>query len=199
MNLIARFYDVTRGQILIDNVNIKNYKLSELTSAMSIAFQDKILFKGTIKSNILVGKENASNEEIINASKNAEAFEFIDERKLKFNAPVEENGSNLSGGQKQRLSIARALIKNPKILIFDDSLSALDNITETKLLKNIKNNFKDTTLLIVAQRVKSIQNADKIILLEDGKISAIGTHNELIKNSDLYQKIYDSQNTNIGD
>lgn len=199
VSLISRFYDATKGEILIDGLNIKSYKLDELTSAISVAFQEKILFKGTIKSNILVGKWNATNDEILNAAKNAEAYEFIEGRDKQFEAPVEEEGSNLSGGQKQRLSIARALIKKPKILVFDDSLSALDNITETKLLKNIKTNFKDMTLLIVAQRVKSIQNADKIIILEDGHISGIGTHDELLKNNDLYQQIYDSQNTEIGE
>ncbi|MGL5630496.1 MAG: ABC transporter ATP-binding protein [Mycoplasmoidaceae bacterium] len=198
VNLIMRFYDADKGEILINNENIKNYKIDVLKNNISCAFQEKILFQGTIKSNIMVGKTDASDAEILEAAKNAEAYEYILNMSDKFNSNVDQGGSNLSGGQKQRLSIARALIKKAKILIFDDSLSALDNITEGKILNNIKSKYKGTTLIIVAQRIKSIQSADSIIVMETGKILDIGNHEFLLKSNKLYKDIWESQNTEIG-
>lgn len=198
VHLITRLYDVTHGSIEISDHNIKTISQDSMRENISISLQDKVLLYGTIKSNILIGNPNASDEEIVEAAKNAEAWEFINTKEDKLLSKVEQRGSNLSGGQKQRISIARALLKKSKILIFDDSTSALDTITEKKILNNLKKNYKDVTKIIVSQKIKSIQNCDQIIVLSDGKISQQGTHAELIKNEKgIYRKIYDSQNTSL--
>lgn len=198
VHLITRLYDVTHGSIEISDHNIKTISQDSMRENISISLQDKVLLYGTIKSNILIGNPNASDEEIVEAAKNAEAWEFINTKEEKLLSRVEQRGSNLSGGQKQRISIARALLKKSKILIFDDSTSALDTITEKKILNNLKKNYKDVTKIIVSQKIKSIQNCDQIIVLSDGKISQQGTHAELIKNEKgIYRKIYDSQNTSL--
>lgn len=198
VHLITRLYDVTQGSIEISNHNIKTISQDSMRENISISLQDKVLLYGTIKSNILIGNPEASDEEIIQAAKNAEAWEFINTKEDKLLSKVEQRGSNLSGGQKQRISIARALLKKSKILIFDDSTSALDTITEKKILNNLSKNYKDVTKIIVSQKIKSIQSCDQIIVLNDGKIAQQGTHSELIKDEKgIYRKIYDSQNTSL--
>ena len=193
VNLIPRLYDVTSGEILIGNSNIKDISLSFLRENIGIVLQENILFSGTIESNIRFGNENASKEMIIDSSVNAQAYEFINSKEDKFNSEVEQRAKNLSGGQKQRLSIARTLIRNPKIFIMDDSSSALDMVTEAKLQKSIKETMKDSTIIVIAQRISGVMDADKIIVMDDGKITNIGTHKELLKESEIYKSIAISQ------
>ena len=193
VNLIPRLYDVTSGEILIGNSNIKDISLSFLRENIGIVLQENILFSGTIESNIRFGNENASKEMIIDSSVNAQAYEFINSKEDKFNSEVEQRAKNLSGGQKQRLSIARTLIRNPKIFIMDDSSSALDMVTEAKLQKSIKETMKDSTIIVIAQRISGVMDADKIIVMDDGKIINIGTHKELLKESEIYKSIAISQ------
>lgn len=198
INLIARLYDVTEGEVLISGINVKEISFKSLYDSISVSLQEKVILSGTYRSNILIGNPNATEKEIIEAAKNAEAWEFISNKENKLDGIVEERGNNLSGGQKQRLSIARALIKKPKILIIDDSTSALDMITESKILKNLFTNFPNTTIIIVSQKIKSIQDCDNIIVLDNGKISQQGTHKQLIKSkNDVYYKIYDSQKVSL--
>ena len=193
VNLIPRLYDATEGEILIGNTNIKDISLSQLRENIGIVLQENILFSGTIESNIKFGNENASKDMIIDSAVNAQAYEFITNKEDKFNSEVEQRARNLSGGQKQRLSIARTLIRNPKIFIMDDSSSALDMATEAKLQKSIKETMKDSTVIIIAQRISGVMDADKIIVMDDGKIENIGTHKELLKDSEIYRSIAVSQ------
>ena len=199
VNLITRFYDVTGGEVLVDGVNVKEYKQVDLRDKIAIALQKSELFAGTIKDNILWGKPNASDEEVIEAAQIAQAEEFILSKKDKYDEFVEEKGTSLSGGQKQRLSIARAIIKKPEILIFDDSSSALDLVTEAKLYKAMREKINDTTRIVVAQRVATAKNADKIIVLDGGSIIAYDTHENLLNNCEVYQDIYNSQLKREGD
>lgn len=193
VNLINRFYDVNEGEVLVDNVNVKDYKQEDLRNKIAIALQKAELFAGSIKDNIKWGKENASDEEVENAAKIAQAEEFILSKKDKYDEFIEEKGTSLSGGQKQRISIARAIVKKPEILIFDDSTSALDLVTEAKLYKAMKENINDTTRIVVAQRIATAKNADKIIVLDSGKIIAFDTHENLLNNCEVYIDIYNSQ------
>lgn len=193
INLIPRLYNASSGEVLIDGVNVKDYDLHYLRSKIGFIAQKAILFKGTIAENIKYGKHDATMDEVINAAKIAQADEFIQTKELKYDDHVSELGSNLSGGQKQRLSIARAIIKNPDIYIFDDSFSALDFQTEAELRKVLLDHSKDAITLIVAQRITSIVNADKIIVLNDGKIVGKGKHKDLIKDCKIYQEIAASQ------
>ena len=193
VNLIPRLYDVSSGEILIGKTNIKDISLSFLRENIGIVLQENILFSGTIESNIKFGNENASKDMIIDSAVNAQAYEFITNKEDKFNSEVEQRAKNLSGGQKQRLSIARTLIRNPKIFIMDDSSSALDMATEAKLQKSIKETMKDSTVIIIAQRISGVMDADKIIVMDDGKIVNIGTHKELLKDSEIYKSIAVSQ------
>ena len=193
VNLIPRFFDISCGELLIDGIGIQNIKLKKLRSLIGFVPQTASLFSGTIKSNIAYGVEEASEEEIINAAEIAQARDFIEEDELGYDKEVEQGGVNLSGGQKQRLSIARALIRKPKIYIFDDSFSALDFKTESKLRQSLSENVKDATVLIVAQRIGSIMNADKIIVLHEGKMVGIGKHKDLLQNCDVYREIALSQ------
>ena len=192
VNLIPRLYDVTEGEILIDGKNIKDIDLSYLRNEIGIVLQKAILFSSTIKENIKWGKKDASDEDIYVASKKAQAYDFIMDMPDKFDTKLGQMGINLSGGQKQRISIARTIIKNPKILILDDSTSAVDNSTEAKIQKALKE-MKNTTKLIIAQKISSIIHSDKIIIISDGKIIASGNHKELIKTSGIYKDIYNSQ------
>ena len=192
VNLIPRLYDVTEGEILIDGKNIKEMDISYLREEIGIVLQKAILFSTTIKENIKWGNKNASDEEVYEAAKKSQAYDFIMNMPDKFDTELGQMGVNLSGGQKQRISIARTLIKNPKILILDDSTSAVDTQTEAKIQKVLRN-MKNTTKLIIAQKISSVINADKIIIISDGKIVASGNHNELIKTSKIYKDIYDSQ------
>lgn len=193
VNLITRFYDVTSGELLIDGVNVKDFKQYDLREKIAIVLQKAELFAGSIKENICWGKENASDEEIIEAAQIAQAEEFILSKEKQYDEYVEEKGTSLSGGQKQRLSIARAIIKKPEILIFDDATSALDLVTEAKLYQAMRKNMKDTTRIVVAQRIATARNADKIAVLDGGTIVAFDTHENLLTYCSVYQDIYNSQ------
>lgn len=193
INLIPRFYDVSEGKIMVDGEDVKNYNLDDLRSRIGMVMQKSELYSGTVKDNIRWGKEDATDDEVIAAAKIAQADDFITSFKEGYNTIVGEKGSSLSGGQKQRLSIARAILKKPEILIFDDSTSALDLSTEKRLHQALKENLKDTTVIMIAQRVVSVKDADKIMVLDNGGIAAFGTHEELMKNSELYIDIYNSQ------
>ena len=199
VNLITRFYDVTKGEILVDGENIKNYKLVDLRNKIAIVLQKAELFAGTIKENIKWGNPNATDEELEWAANIAQAIEFIDSKEKRFDEYVEEKGTSLSGGQRQRLSIARAIVKKPEILIFDDSTSALDLVTEAKLYKAMRDNIADTTKIVVAQRIATAKNADKIVVLDGGTIIAYDTHENLLANCEIYQDIYNSQLKREGD
>ncbi|QSZ27884.1 ABC transporter ATP-binding protein [Aceticella autotrophica] len=193
VSLILRFYDVTGGQILIDGIDIREVTQHELRSRIGYVPQKGLLFSGTIKSNLMYGDENASDEDIKKAAEIAQAIEFINEKAEGFDSEISQSGTNVSGGQKQRLSIARALVKKPDIYIFDDSFSALDFKTDAALRKALKAKTSQSTVLIVAQRISTIMNADEIIVLEDGEIVGIGTHKELMENCKIYQEIALSQ------
>ena len=193
VNLIPRFYDTSEGNIFIDDNNIKDLNIKSLRENISVVFQKTELYTGTIEENIKWGNKNATHEDVVRACKIAQADDFIMGFKDGYDTIVGEKGSSLSGGQKQRLSIARAIIKNPSILIFDDATSALDLKTEANLYKALRENMKDTTIFLVAQRVASAKGASNIIVLDDGMIVANGTNDELLKNSPIYQDIYNSQ------
>ena len=193
LNLISRYYDVTDGEILVDGINVKDYKIEELRNKIGYVPQKAFLFSGTIKDNILYGKENATDEEILHSLEVAQSKEFIDNLEDGIMAHVAQGGNNFSGGQKQRLSIARAIIRKPEIYIFDDSFSALDFKTDSKLRKALKEEVNNATFIIVAQRVSTIMDADQIIVLNDGKIEGIGKHKELLNDCKVYQEIVYSQ------
>lgn len=197
INLIPRLYDVTGGEILIDGVNVKNYDLEALRELTGVVLQKNVLFTGTIKENIKWGKKDATDEEVIAACKAAQAHDFIMSQPNGYDTVLAQGGLNLSGGQKQRLCIARAIIKQPKILILDDSTSAVDTATEAKIRECFYNELKDTTVLIIAQRISSVAEADEIIVLDDGKIDSIGTHDELMQTSEIYQEINKTQQKGV--
>lgn len=193
VNLIPRLFEVTKGSVLIDDINVRDYKLNDLRQGIGMVLQQNVLFSGTIKENLLWGNETATQEEIETACKFAQAHDFIMSFPDGYNSRIDQGGVNVSGGQKQRLCIARALIKKPKILILDDSTSALDTATEAEVRKVLNTKLNDMTVLIIAQRISSVKDADKIIVLNDGKISGIGTHDSLLKTNKIYQEIYNSQ------
>ncbi len=193
VHLIPRFYENTEGKILLEGKDLKEYTLEELREKVGIVMQKAVLFKGTIRSNLLWGKEDASEEEMWQALTTAQAKEIVEGKDGQLDAPVAQNGKNFSGGQKQRLTIARALIKKPEILILDDSASALDYATDAALRKAIRQMEGDTTVFIVSQRASSIQYADRIIVLDDGEAVGVGTHEELLETCEVYQEIYYSQ------
>ena len=193
INLIPRFYDAKSGKILIDGVDIRNYTFEELRDKISIVPQKTVLFSGTIKENIKWGKEDATDDEVREVCKIADADSFITSFNKGYDSIVGQGGSNLSGGQKQRIAIARALIKKPEILILDDSTSALDTDTEYRIRKSLKEYSKDMTTILIAQKISSVINADKIIVLDHGKIVGEGTHDELMSTCEVYQGIYKSQ------
>lgn len=196
INLIPRFYDVSKGEILVKGINVKDYKLNSLRKLIGIVPQKAVLFKGSILDNLKWGNENATINEIEDALNISQSSSFINSLPDKYNAKVMQGGKNFSGGQKQRLTIARALVRNPEILILDDSSSALDFATDAALRKNLKENTKDMTVLIVSQRASSIMNSDKIIVLDNGEIAGIGTHDYLLENCEVYSEIYSSQLNN---
>lgn len=193
VNLIPRFFDVTEGEILVDGINIKDYKQHDLHEKIGYVPQKGVLFSGTIDSNIRYGCEDAPGETVEKAAQIAQAMEFISEKHDKFDSEIAQGGTNVSGGQKQRLSIARAIAKNPEIFIFDDSFSALDYKTDVVLRTALKKETKDATTIIVAQRISTILHADRIIVLDEGKVAGIGTHKELLKNCEVYYQIAASQ------
>ncbi|MEN2984301.1 MAG: ABC transporter ATP-binding protein [Dictyoglomaceae bacterium] len=193
VNLIPRLYDVSSGRILIDGIDVREIDLKVLRSAISMVPQDTVLFSGTIKENVRWGKEDATDEEIINACKIAQAHDFIINLPNGYDTLIGQRGVNLSGGQKQRIAIARAIIKKPRILILDDATSAVDFATEQKILKGLREIMKNCTTFLIAQRIGTVMNADRIILLENGRIVGIGSHNELLRDNPIYQEIYKSQ------
>ena len=193
VNMIPRFYDATRGRVLVDGIDVKDYSLQELRGKIGMVMQKAVLFKGTIRQNLLWGKEDATEEELWRALEIAQAKEFVEAKDGGLDAKVAQSGKNLSGGQKQRLTIARALIRRPEILILDDSASALDYATDAALRKAIREMEGDMTVFIVSQRAASIQHADFIIVMDDGEIAGIGTHQELLESCGVYKEIYDSQ------
>lgn len=197
VNLIPRLYDATEGSISIDGVDVKDYDLKALRDMIGVVLQKNVLFSGTIKENIRWGKPDAADEEIISACKSAQAHSFIIEQPNGYDTDLSQGGLNLSGGQKQRLCIARAMIKSPKILILDDSTSAVDTATEAKIRESFYSDLKDTTVLIIAQRISSVQDADQIIVLDDGKIDMVGNHNDLMQNCEIYQEIYKTQQKGV--
>lgn len=193
VNLIPRFYDVTEGQVMVDGMDVRDYKITDLRDKIGIVPQKAVLFAGTVRSNLVWGKEDATEEEMQQALSVAQAAEVVDKKDGKLDAEVEQGGKNFSGGQKQRLTIARALVKQPEILIMDDSSSALDYATDAKLRQAIHNMPNRPTVFIVSQRAASIMYADKIIVLDDGTVAGAGTHEELLKDCSVYQEIYYSQ------
>ncbi|HAT02478.1 MAG TPA: ABC transporter, partial [Oribacterium sp.] len=194
IQLISRLYDATEGTVQVGHVDVRNYDLVTLRDQVAVVLQKNVLFSGTIKDNLRWGNPNATDEEIVEACKLAQADEFVQLFPDKYDTFITQGGTNVSGGQKQRLCIARALLKKPKVLILDDSTSAVDTRTDALIRKGFREFIPETTKLIIAQRVSSVQDADRIIVLDGGAISAIGTHEELLAQSAIYREVYESQN-----
>ena len=196
------YYDVARiltthglnGEVKVSGINVKDYDITSLRESVSMVLQKNILFSGTIKDNLRWGNKDASDEEIVEACKIAQADSFIESFPDKYDTQIQQGGSNVSGGQKQRLCIARAILKKPKVLIMDDSTSAVDTKTDAYIRQGLRKTLPNTTKIIIAQRISSVQDADKIIVMDDGKINGIGTHEELLKSNKIYQEIYEIQN-----
>ena len=193
VNLIPRFYDVTGGAVLLDGVDVRDYPLEELRSRIGMVLQTNVLFTGTIRENLKWGKEDATEEEIIQAAKDAQAYDFIMALPDGFDTMLTQGGTNVSGGQKQRLCIARAMLRKPAVLILDDSTSAVDSATEAAIRESFAKNLKDTTVIIIAQRITSVSGADQIIIMDDGKVHASGSHEELLATCEAYREICESQ------
>ena len=194
VQLIPRLYDVVEGSIKVAGIDVRDYDIETLRDNVAMVLQKNILFSGTIKDNLRWGNENATEEEMIEACKLAQAHDFISSFEDQYDSYIEQGGSNVSGGQRQRLCIARALLKTPKILILDDSTSAVDTSTEAKIRQGFRDFIPDTTKIIIAQRITSVMDADKIIVMDDGKISAMGKHEDLMQTSEIYKEVYESQN-----
>ena len=192
VHLIPRFYDVTRGEVRINGMNVKDYPVEVLRNMVGIVQQKAVLFKGTIRENLMWGKKDATEEELEEALRISQAKEFVDAKEGRLDYEIEQGGKNLSGGQRQRLTIARAIVKKPEILILDDSASALDYATDAKLREAIRE-MKNTTVFLVSQRAASLMHADKILVLDDGNLVGMGTHEELLKTCEIYREIYESQ------
>ena len=199
VNLISRLYDVTSGAVIVGGHDVREYDMEALRNQVSVVLQKNVLFSGSILDNLRWGDQNATKEECIHACKLACADEFIDKMPDGYETYIEQGGSNVSGGQKQRLCIARALLKKPKVLILDDSTSAVDTATDSKIRKAFAEEIPNTTKLIIAQRISSVQNADRIIVMEDGKINGFGTHEELLASNEIYREVYESQTSAGGD
>ena len=199
VNLISRLYDITDGSLTVAGHDVKEYDLETLRNNVAVVLQKNFLFSGTIEDNLRWGNIDATEEQMVQACKIAQAEEFIEQLPDKYKTRIEQGGSNVSGGQKQRLCIARALLKEPKILILDDSTSAVDTKTDRLIRSGLKNDLPETTKIVIAQRISSIEDADQIIIMEDGHIDAIGTHEQLLKNNHIYQEIYYTQNRVGGD
>lgn len=199
VNLIGRLYDVTEGDVKVGGKDVRSYDLETLRDEVAVVLQSNVLFSGTILDNLRWGKENATEEECIEACKLACADDFVQRFPEKYNTYIEQGGTNVSGGQKQRLCIARALLKKPKILILDDSTSAVDTATDAKIREAFREKIPNTTKIIISQRVSSVENADEIVVLDNGEINGIGTHDELVKSNHIYQEIYEAQTSGGGD
>lgn len=199
VNLIPRFYDVTGGQVLVDGMDVRDYPLERLRERIGMVLQNNILFSGTIRENLLWGDPEATEEQMIAAAKNAQAYDFIMSFPDGFDTYLEQGGVNVSGGQKQRLCIARAMLRRPPILILDDSTSAVDSATEAAIRSSFSENLKGTTVIIIAQRISSVRSADKIVILDDDHIAGLGTHEQLLATNKIYQEIYMSQQEGVSD
>ncbi len=199
VSLISRLYDVTDGEVLVGGINVKSYDLEELRNKVAVVLQKNVLFSGSILDNLRWGNLNATEEQCREACELACADEFIEKLPDKYETHIEQGGTNVSGGQRQRLCIARALLKNPKILILDDSTSAVDTATDAKIRQAFKDRIPDTTKIIIAQRISSVQHADKIIVLDEGKVNGFGSHDELVKTNNIYREVYESQTNGNGD
>ena len=193
VSMIPRLYDADEGEVLIDGVNVKDYSLFQLRESVGMVLQKNVLFSGTIEENLRWGDENASDEEIRAAAESAQADKFVSSFPKGYQTDLDQGGTNVSGGQKQRLCIARTLLKKPKIIILDDSTSAVDTATETQIRTAFKTNLSDATKIIIAQRISSVMDADMILVMDNGKITGIGTHEQLLKENTEYQEIYYSQ------
>ncbi len=194
MNLISRLYDVTEGRILVGGVDVRDYDMDTLRNKVSVVLQKNVLFSGSILDNLRWGNKEATEEECRKACEIACADEFIEKFPEGYHTHIEQGGSNVSGGQKQRLCIARALLKNPKVLIFDDSTSAVDTATDRRIREGLGRFMPSTTKLVIAQRISSVQECDRIIVMNDGCIDGIGTHEELLAGNEIYREVYESQN-----
>lgn len=197
VNLIPRFYDVTGGAVLVDGMDVRDYPLEDLRNRIGMVLQNNVLFSGTIRENLLWGKKDATEGELVQAAKDAQAYDFIMALPQGFDTWLEQGGVNVSGGQKQRLCIARAMLRQPAILILDDSTSAVDSATEAAIRTSFSNHLASTTVIIIAQRISSVQYADKIAVIEDDHIAGIGTHQELMESNTIYQEIYQSQQEGV--
>ncbi len=198
VNLIPRFYDVTGGSVLVDDLDVRDYPLEALRGRIGMVLQTNILFTGTIRENLLWGRPDASEEEMIQAARDAQAYDFIMSLPQGFDTELTQGGTNVSGGQKQRLCIARAMLRKPAILILDDSTSAVDSATEAAIRESFHKNLRDTTVIIIAQRISSVQYADEILILDDDHIAGRGTHEALLAGNRIYQEIYQSQQEGVG-
>ena len=199
VNLISRLYDVTKGEVIVGGKNVKEYDMDSLRNQVSVVLQNNVLFSGSILDNLRWGNAEATDEECMEACRLACADEFIQRFPAKYETHIEQGGNNVSGGQKQRLCIARALLKKPKILILDDSTSAVDTATDANIRRAFREEIPDTTKLIIAQRISSVQDADRIIVMEEGQVNGFGTHEELLKNNEIYREVYESQTQGGGD
>jgi ATP-binding cassette subfamily B protein len=193
VQLIPRLYDVLDGEVLVGGRDVREYDIETLRSSVAMVLQKNVLFSGTIKENLRWGNDHATDEEIEKVCRLAQADEFIQTFPNKYDTYIEQGGSNVSGGQKQRLCIARALLKKPKILILDDSTSAVDTKTDASIRRAFREEIPETTKIIIAQRISSVEDADKIIVMDNGEINGIGTHEELLENNAIYREVYDSQ------
>ncbi len=197
VNLIPRFYDVTDGAVYVDGVDVRDYPVEALRERIGMVLQNNVLFSGTIRENLLWGDPNATEEDMIQAAKNAQAYDFIMSFPDGFDTYIDQGGVNVSGGQKQRLCIARAMLRHPSILILDDSTSAVDSATEAAIRESFSKNLKGTTVIIIAQRISSVRHADRIVILDDDHIAGLGTHDELLATNAIYQEIYNSQQEGV--
>jgi len=199
VNLISRLYDVSSGSVQVGGRDVRSYDLETLRNQVSVVLQKNVLFSGTILENLRWGDENATEEDCKRACRLACADEFIEKMPEGYNTYIEQGGANVSGGQKQRLCIARALLKKPKVLILDDSTSAVDTATDAKIRQAFAEEIPNTTKLIIAQRISSVQHADRIIVMNDGKVDGVGTHEELLQNNQIYREVYEAQTGGSGD
>ena len=193
VNLIPRFYDVSSGSVQVDGVDVRDWRIEDLRRGIGMVLQKNVLFTGTVRDNLKWGREDATDEEIIQALQSAQAWDFVSAMPQGLDTMLTQGGTNVSGGQKQRLCIARAMLKKPAILILDDSTSAVDSDTESRIRESFRRELSDTTVFIIAQRISSVVSADKIIVLDEGTVESVGTHDELMQRSGVYREIYTSQ------